>query len=137
MIFFAFGALQPFLAEHPEVLRPGGKPQTHSGQKQPFRPAPVLHGPPAPGKAEHQRQQHIQPQLGQPDQIFQSLVPAFQVLRRSFLWVLPAFQHLEKLPETDRQPKSLCPQYTSKRWILQSILHRNIVKFHSLLRLIP
>ena len=25
MIFFVFGALQPFLAEYPEVLRPGGK----------------------------------------------------------------------------------------------------------------
>ena len=71
-----FGAVEPLFDEDPEVLRPGGKPQQHSGQIHPHGPAPMADGPPAAAQTHHQRQQHIQPQLGQPDQIFQCLVPA-------------------------------------------------------------
>ena len=59
-----------------QQARAGGKPQQHSGQIHPHGPAPMADGPPAAAQTHHQRQQHIQPQLGQPDQIFQRFIPA-------------------------------------------------------------
>ena len=120
MIFFSCLSA-PFLAEHPEVLRPGGKPQPHSGKTAiPGQPqCSTAHQHPA-RQSNFRVAAYSAPSWVSQTVSSKAFIPALQVLRAA-LRVLPVFQYLEVLPEMDRQPKSLCLVYF-ETLILQSIL---------------
>ena len=125
-----FGAVEPLFDEDPEVLRPGGKPQQHSGQIHPHGPAPMADGPPAAAQTHHQRQQHIQPQLVSQTRSSSALYQPFTVRLPSLCVRSGPLFLFCPICTLNFEQRFFILHYTQNGCKIQSIFHCFLAKFY-------